>query len=386
MVIKDRIVSWFIQNIILLKVEQISIPGFITIMTTGKEKVNIRELFLPENLLMELEKKIVKNYVRNGKFYLYSIGKKFGYAYSILSTFPTIKDDKKDFLSFVYFLVRWVEATYAKLISYKVNYKNKIFKMIMNDYIICRKNGLGYILTSGGVAGIWSYMACDQTVEGVQTKCQGRGDRECELICAPAEILKKKKLKFFKETDLENLELDPNYKSINDIRQTQFAKHSLKDLIDSGFFSYSQGIVQYKNERHFLCEASLMYILENELKKLKGAEKILFEVSFNYGKNLIKRGQEETKECVMSPRITENFVTDYMSALGWGDILVLKKSGKYSVVSNYFPWTKWAKDIKFIMFRGIISGLLSEISNKKIILKKFQTDFSKGYISLFVSE
>ena len=382
MVIKDKIVSWFVQNILLPKVERIDAPGFITIITvTGKEKVNIRELFLPEKLLIELEKKIVKKYKYNGKFCLYSIGKNFGYIYSILSGYSTIRDNKKDFLDFAYFLVRWVEATYAKRISHKIDYKNKIFQMKMDNYIICRKNGLGYLLTSGGVAGIWAHVVCDPTIEGVQTKCQGRGDKECELICAPAEILKKRKLKFFRETNLGKLELDSDYKDINKIRKTEFARHSLKDLIDSGFFKYSQGVIHYKNERHFLCEASLFYILEKEIKKLKGGEKILFDVSFDYGRNLA-----EKEEKIKDPKIVGNFITDYMSALGWGDILVLNKAGKYSVISNYFPWTKWVGDINFTMFRGIISGLLSGFLNRKITLKKFHTTLSGGYFSVSLDE
>jgi len=388
MVVKDRIVSWFIRNIVMPRMEIMDKPGFIVCQFSERNyQVFLRELFFSESLFIDLENQIVKKYNNKGRQVLYSIGKKFGYRYSGISFFPTIKTtNESEFKNFIYMFVRYAESMWSKELSHKINVKHKIFNLSMNDFIICKVNGFGYIMTEGSTTGFWSYSVCDPSIEGVQIKCQGRKDNKCNLICAPTKMLQKKKLKFFKETNLEKLEIDPNYKEINKIRESQFSKQSFKDLIDSGFFSYSQGIVQYKNERHFLCEASLMYILEKELKKLKGAEKILFEVSFNYGKNLIKRGQEETKECVMSPRITENFVTDYMSALGWGDILVLKKSGKYSVVSNYFPWTKWAKDIKFIMFRGIISGLLSEISNKKIILKKFQTDFSKGYISLFVSE
>ena len=111
----------------------------------------------------------------------------------------------------------------------------------------------------------------------------------------------------------------------------------------------------------------------------------MFDVSFDYGKSLAEESKQELNNHTALGS-AESFITNYMSALGWGDILVMKKSRKYTVVSNYFPWTKWAKNIKFIMFRGIISGLLSGFLNKKITLKKFQTDFSGGFLTVIADE
>jgi len=71
MVVKDRIVSWFVQNIVLPKVERIDKPGFITITTTtGKETTNIRELFMPEQLLVDLENEISRT-SKSGDLLLY---------------------------------------------------------------------------------------------------------------------------------------------------------------------------------------------------------------------------------------------------------------------------------------------------------------------------
>ncbi len=386
MVVKDKIVTWYLKNIYIPKSEITDKSGYICEHVGGQREIFLRELLLPETVFVELEKRMVKEI--KGKNILYSIGKRFGYRYAFASKFTTIdKVSKKIFLRYSYFLVRYIESiSYGKNLNHKVNYDKRMFNLNAKEYIICRKNGLGYILTSGGTAGIWAYMTCDPTVEGVQTKCQGRGDKKCELICAPAKVLKEKKIKFLKETDLENLEIDAEYMEINKIRPTQFARYSLKDLIDSGFFEYSKGVIHYKAERHFLCEASLMYILEKELKKLKGGGKVLFDVSFDYGKNLAEESKQELNNASSSSGSAESFITNYMSALGWGDILVMKKSGKYTVVSNYFPWTKWAKNIKFIMFRGMISGMLSGFLDKKITLKKLQTDFSGGFLTVIADE
>lgn len=37
----------------------------------------------------------------------------------------------------------------------------------------------------------------------------------------------------------------------------------------------------------------------------------------------------------------------FFPALGFGDILVTKKKGKYKVYVNYFPWIKWANEVRF---------------------------------------
>ncbi|RLI99413.1 MAG: hypothetical protein DRP06_03545 [Candidatus Aenigmatarchaeota archaeon] len=375
--VKDRIVSWFIKNILLPKIEIISQPSFLLISSKG---ILLRDIAFPEHIFVEIEKKIKRNI-------LYRIGKCFGYNYALNTHFETIEGiSENKFRENTYFLVRYIESiSYGKKLIYTLDYKKKVFKMKMKDYIVCSKNGLGYIIAEGLTAGFYAYATCDNTMEGVQTKCQGRGDKNCELICAPSKVLKEKKIKFLKETDLENLEIDAEYMAINKIRPTQFARYSLKDLIDSGFFEYSKGAIHYKDERHFLCEASLMYILEKELKKLKGGGKVLFDVSFDYGKSLAEESKYELNNHATSGS-AESFITNYMSALGWGDVLVIKKSGKYTVISNYFPWTKWAKDIKYLMFRGMISGLLSGFLNKKITLKKFQTDFSGGFLTVIADE
>jgi len=210
--IKDRISSWFIRNIVLPKVEDISQPGFIIIPTTiKKEKINMRELFLSESLI-ELIENMISKYIKNGNFSLYSIGKKFGYTYSYLSDFPTINNKKIE--TFAYFVVRWVEATYASNIYHKIDIKSKIFSLRMKDYIVCRHNGKGYLVGYGGIAGIWSYVMQDLTIEAVQPKCQGRGDKECLVIAAPYETLIKMGYKPIRCEEIEKIFISLNISTI----------------------------------------------------------------------------------------------------------------------------------------------------------------------------
>ena len=249
--VKDKIVSWFIRNVILPRQENIDISGYITEEITEEGKrFKIRDIGLPESLFIDLERLINKKYKETGCKILYSIGKKFSYRYGIILNLPTVKTiSEKKFISFTNFLIKYLEAVYAKRISYEMSIEEGILKLYMDCYIVCSKNGLGYIMTSGRMNGIWAYALQDSTVEGVQIKCQGKGDAECEVICAPAKVLKKMGLKFFEERNLEGLELDKKYLEINKIRPTKYAKNSLKNLIDSGFFEYKHGIISFKGER-----------------------------------------------------------------------------------------------------------------------------------------
>ncbi|MEM5826335.1 MAG: hypothetical protein QXM64_03025, partial [Candidatus Aenigmatarchaeota archaeon] len=267
-------------------------------------------------------------------------------------------------------------SSYGKL-SHHIDYENKVLKIIMRDYIICSKNGLGYIFSEGAIAGIWAYACEDPSIEAIQIKCQGRGDKECEVIAAPYETLVKMGYKPIRCKKLEKGKLTPEYKIFNEIRPTSWARNSLKSLIDAGFFDYKHGQVTYRSERFFLCETSFMYILEKELKKIKNGLKILWDCSFDFGKRLaeISGKQEPCK-----------FIMDFFPALGFGDILASRKEGRYEIFVKYFPWLEWYKDIDFTMFRGMLSGVISGFTEKNVKLKKIVKDIRGRDFILYLTE
>jgi len=161
MSVKDKLFVWLIRNLILPQRENISDPGFIKERIGNNEN---REIFFFESFLSSLEKTVNKEI-------LYYIGKKYGYTYSNVCKFPTFKKKIEDIENFIYFLVRSVESIYASGISHKLKINKKIFALKMRDYIVCSKNGLGYIFSEGGIAGIWAYACQDLTIEAVQPKC-----------------------------------------------------------------------------------------------------------------------------------------------------------------------------------------------------------------------
>ncbi len=376
MPVKDRVVSWYIRNVILPQKEIIDKPGFIITTLSGKHQpIYLRDLFLSENLFEILENVIVERYGNDGRQALYSAGKKFGYVYSSMSNFPTIQTcTKKEFSEFAYFLVRFVEGTYAQNAQHKIDLENKTFDLSLKDYIVCRKNGIGHIMTEGGTAGIWAYAMQDKSVEGKQKECQGRGNNRCIVQFGPLELMQKKTNEIFKETDLPDLKYDNIYKTMNEIRPTEHSSNSLQRLLNAGFFTYKRGILSYKDQRFFACDAHVLYFLEEQISKLKNGEEVLFNTCFEYGKILRETyGGKEYKK----------FIPDFFPSLGFGDIIVFDTEG-YKIGSMYFPWTSLSERSKYIIFRGLMSGIVSSAIDKKVEFKNYTTHI-RNYLTLTIT-
>ncbi len=375
--IKDKVVVWFLQNVLIPKSEIIDKPGFIILKLTeaGKE-ITVREFFMPERVLVELERDVVKKYAGIGQSALYSLGKKFGYRYAVLCKFPTINDSgQKKINDFFYLFLRYMEAiSFGRKLSFETDFGNKKYVMRMGRYFVCSKNGIGLILTEGGCAGMWSHTLQDFSIEASQTKCQGRGDEECEVLCAPSEYLKKQNIKFFSEKNLlECSKISGEYEPYNKIHSTHYCKTSLKDLIQTGFFSFKSGQLEHCRERYALTEASLMYVLEEGLRGI-GAEQELFDAAFRFGANLAREAGNSAK-----------FAMDFLSAIGFGDALILKKGGKYLAKFDYFPWTVFSEKSEYLFVKGLLSGILSE-TGKTVYFGKAKTDLKCGHLTIIFEE
>lgn len=318
------------------------------------------------------ETKVVASFGERGRQALYSAGKRFGYQYARISDLATLsKLGEKKFRKELYNFIRYIETIYAEGMRHKVDVGQKLCEIELNQYVVCRLNGLGHILTEGAIAGSAAYMLEEPTIEGVQTHCQGRGDRTCKLVCAPAKVLEKKKLDFLRETDYSGLEMSDDYPRMNKLRTCKYATQSFKSMVDAGFYEYSPGVARFGRERYLICESSIMYFVEMELQKI-GAEQLMFDVAFETGKSI---GAEHKDYGV------RGFLTDYLSSLGYGDVY---QSGEREVLADYFPWTQHVHDIKFTLFRGLVSGLLSGLSGKDVKLGEVKCSEDEGFLSLVV--
>lgn len=334
--------------------ELIANPGYIC-EKLGYQNFYLREIPVPESILIELENRIEQ------KDILYSIGKKFGWCYSLNSRFPKISESEKNkFIEHSHFLVRYMEsASYGKDLSEKVDYEKKIFDLHMKDYIVCSKNGQGQLFSEGGIGGIWAWFVEDKDVECIHKSCQGRGSNGCEVIAAPYSTLVNMGLKPFRCEELEDLSFDVSYMDLNKITPAKWTQNSLKTLMDSGIIKYNHGLITYGDERFFLCESTFIYLLERELKKVNGAGEILWNVCSNFGRKLCQLSKKQ---------MPGKFIMDFFPALGFGNIIVSHEEGKYRIGVDHFPWTKLYDDIDFIFLRAIFSGYISEYEGKEIRL------------------
>ncbi len=230
-------------------------------------------------------------------------------------------------------------------------------------------------MTEGGITGIWSYGMQNNSIEGIQLHCQGRGDERCYVICGPDNVIQEMTKNFFHERNLIELKPDSMYTTLNQERKTTYVKNSLKDLLNAGFFTYKGGVLSYKNKRFFHCESHILYLLEQEITKLHNGEKALFNACFEYGKILAEDyGREEFQK----------FIPDFFSAIGFGDILIIEPD-KISITFVYYPWTVFSKDCKYIIIRGIMSGILSKVTGKNISFNNVNIKI-ENYLTVTISE
>ena len=381
MTVVDTISMWYAQNVLIPKMEEINHPGFIiTNLSEANSEISLRELALPEEVFSQLEKRIIEKFGEEGRKVLYSIGKKFGYYYASLSRLKQITNAKneKEFDEFVKYFVMYVSCIFASGASSRIELKEKKFEVDFNDYIICRKNGQGYILTIGGSAGVWSYMLDDKSLEGAQTLCTGRGDKVCQIIVAPTEYLDRRNIKYYNETNLIATDFSTAYQEMNLVRNAEYSKNSLEELIDNGFVSYEKGVLKCLDERYFICEASLLHFLEVELQKIEGGLDILSEVSVNYGRQLAEKSKHGYNY--------EDFIPNFLAALGYGDVLMSNDEGKIKIFISYFPWSEISVEHQYTMLRGMITGMISGFIKKEVKINFKESSQINGFLGVIFSE
>lgn len=372
MPVKDKIVRWFIQNVLVPKTEIIDHPGFIA---TQFGSTFLREIAVPESLFTDLEERISEKYGEKGNQALYSAGKKFIYRYAAASNFPTIASGGKNVEKFLYNFVRYAEATTYGKIDYKADIESRTARITLENYMVCPHNGMGYVLSWGSIAGLWSYLMNDAQLEGIQIKCQGQKYDKCEVLCGPIKTIKDLGLIFYTEKKPGTFSISDSYKQINKAERTEYAKKSFKDMLDSGMITYNKGVVERNGERYFIIEAGLIYIIEEELSKLKGASKILYGTAFDAGKRIASKEGSDY----------QRFFMDFLPAMGWGDISTADVKGKMFVKADYYPWSELSDESEFLIFSGIVSGMLSSFGGKKAMLRKTSSMMQKGF-SIVVSE
>ncbi len=378
MPLKDSFVGIYLKRFVIPGALVFNKPGFLDFKISGKTNVYARQIFYPEDFFVEFESKMVSKFGDLGRQKMYSIGKKFGYRFAQSGKFENVKDNPGDKIKdWIFITSKFVEGTYASSIEHVTDVKIPKTDYSLKKFTVLEKLGYEYIFATGGTAGMMAWIFQDPTVEVVLRDVNKISDLyECTVTAAPYNYLKENysSSELFKETNLDGLlENFQDYVKFNAQAQTSCSK-SFQTYLDFKFFDYEGGIVRFKDKRFFLFEVSGTYILELELKNSDNKEYVdlLFECAFDTGKSILSKFGKNQKD-----------IFDVLSALGWGEVLPFSaSSNEVKVLVNHFPWSKWYKEVDYIIMRGFLSGIVTEITGKKIVFGKPIVDLSKGHLSL----
>lgn len=375
--IREKIVGSYVKHYLMPRVQVIDKPGFV-FFNFSKADFFSRQLVMPELFFVHLEKRVRELKGEQGKRMLYSAGKKFGYRFGVMGDFSKrgqIQDGKIE--EYVKTINKFIEGTYAKDISCKIDLKKLEVQYALKDFVVAGRLGEGYFLPLGTLTGLMAYLLNDESIEGAHLgKCSVEGD--CNLVYTRGRDLGKYvKGGVFAEQDLKGLDYEEDYEAMNSLRSIENSRRSFQNLIDSGMFSLKEGEIMNNKERYFICEASGMYLLELELGKDKKTLSVLGEVAYETGKEIIENTERE---------LGVRGVVDLLSAFGWGDPAVFHRGGKYVFDIKYFPWTKFADKAGFVAFGGLLAGMLSAVVRREVKFGRIEKDVSEGHLNLVFSE
>jgi predicted hydrocarbon binding protein len=378
MPLKDAVVGWYVKHYIIPRAQILDSPGFVVFNVSGKSPIFARQVIVPELIFILLEKSLIQKFGDSAKSKLYSVGKKFGYRFSIMGKFSQKGDLKeKDLASYIEMINKFIEGTYATNISCSIDIANEVVEYYAKNFVVSSKTGHGYFLPLGAVSGMMSYIFDNPKIEGIQIASQGTGADNCQILCGPAEWLRKRVKNLFTESNLGGLDTEPEYASMNKIQKTENSNYSFSQFIDAGMFSFNQGLVMGGEQRYFIYEISGLHMLEWYLQEEPEAKQIIKTAAYEAGKKIASEFPDS---------LSERFLMDLFTAFGWGDVLVLEKNKKQMVEFKYAPWTKFCKNIDFIIPCGLLEGFLSIILKRNIKLNAVEKETSQGFLDLLFQE
>ncbi|MFA6049250.1 MAG: hypothetical protein WC792_04905 [Candidatus Micrarchaeia archaeon] len=370
--IKDTVVGLYIKNYLIPRNQILDKPGFIAFNLSGKSSIFVRQVIIPESFFVNLEKKLIEQLGDEGKQILYSTGKRFGYRFALLGNFVTknsvSSDELQDNLAII---TKFIEGTYASEISAQTNLAIPKVEFTISRFVVIEKLGYGYFLPLGAAAGLMSRLFDDPHIECGQLPSL---DNKQRILCAPNIFLTGEKIQHFEETDLSKLEIERDYRALNEISQITNSTRSFQQMIDSKLFSYHEGIITRGEERYFIYEVSGLYLLELTLSNNKKTSSTFYDCAFQTGANSIVTEK------------TSADIINLLSAFGWGDPVILTKDGKYRVIVTHYPWTQFFSEISFQMFCGIVSGMLSKIANRPVNVKLTSKTTNQGSLAIVLDE
>ena len=366
MKITDNIYSLYIRQFLLPKAEDFSHPGYIyTKLSDDFENRKIRDVFIPEGWVSDIEKKTIEKYSSEGDEILYKIGKIGGVTYGKFSELKTINDfdSPKKLEEYMRLLILFMAGTYGADVDYKIEIEKKLITQSYSNFVVCPHNGIGKLVITGSATGIWAWILQDKTIKGVHSKCIGRGDNVCEIILGPPEEIRKLGYEPHILTDFESPDLDQQYIEYNQFHPTEQVSVSLDKLIESNIIQLQDGEITFHGKRFFEWDMHYIYLLEILYPDIDELYKITKEHAKNIGLHI-------------GVKLNYGYISEFLGALGWGDILIVEDS---KALIKYYPYTSFYQQSNFTIIKALISGLLSVLTGKEVDLKNHELIFDKSF-------
>jgi hypothetical protein len=340
MTLTDPLKSFLIKKLLVPKVFRIDIPGYAIgrFYTPEGQNVFIRNAFFPETFFFYLERMVMDELGPDGVGELYAAAKEFGYVWAQANHLSRLNKE-----SSIKLATDFLEVFYAEQLRASVNVQNKYVELYTKDLFITRISGGGYSLTVGGYAGLCAYVFDDYGIE-----CGVAGQTgDYKLYCGTPEMLKNNNIQHFGRTRMPD-SVDAGYIKYNKPPAKQMeAQFNLSKFMQDGMFNYQNGQLRFSisDIRFAPVDILLLHMLRMHIGSnvaYMAARKAFAEVGSNISKQ-------------KDPLI---FLSELLTALGYGIVSVTKEEGGRSINFTGYPWYLGPESREFAYLKGMIEGFL----------------------------
>ena len=355
----DKVKEFFIKRLLIPNIFKIDIPGYIVTRSysAGGQKISTRTTMLPEKFITSLERLVDKDMGARGAESLYSMGKNTGYYFSKIAHFP--KDEK----TYSVLMPSFFGTLFADNINLQVRRSGDRIRQIdlEVDNPAALLERFSYFLL-GALAGLWSYILEDTTVECAVKSQQGNN---FFLISSTPKTLKSDGLKSIM-TSSKLVDFDMQAYYTNNKMPASLPKDgsTIKKLIDQNIFTYKAARLETNadNCRYLAIESSGISQMDLLLP-----ENIVYGAAYSYFMDLgIKVGS------IPGPF---EFMAQLLTATGFGVVSIAESSGnKRTITFNGYPWfSKNLSKTTMPYMRGAFVGFI-----KGSVKKDMKASFLSG--------
>ena len=364
--IQDKVIKWWVQNMYSPKIFNYS-PGYILIVFNNQYGNAFQRLItLSEEIIENIETRFLEKFGDKGKDLLFESGRVYGSNFAYTAGAPVYDGANIEKISkYLQFSIKFGFYSWAQDFSIEEFVLKDDYLKILGKYdnhVVCRHNGLGVLLTESIPLGVLEFVL-QKSVKVTDSKCQGRGDKYCEIVYELGDAHDMGKQAF----NDKNFGL---YKKYNSIKQVTYTKNSWSDLLKNKVIKISDVGFELHDNIIFTFEISFVHQLEIELNELDGGSDLLFDICFDWGKKFCENQ-------------SINFISEMLAVFGYGDVLIKNSGEGYKVYLMHFPWSpNEEKNEKYSIVRGLVSGMLSGVSKKDIKLGAVKKIYEKEKFSI----